>query len=148
MGDIHKVLEIVREAALVEIELIVGQIDRLTEGLGVDDGACAELEGLEPLVCIGDVLAGKHYAVVLHNHGLILRVLAELLCNLLAEGLAARNVVWRETDRAADGVYLREDAGVWNLMNDAKCHKSCRMCVDDAAHLRAHPVERPVERIL
>ena len=133
---------------LVHEYLLLSEILRLAESLGVEDGAGAELKGLEALVGVSDVLSAEHHSVVLHDHGLVLRVLLELGGDALAEGLAARHVILGEADRAADVTRLRDDAGVRNLMDDAECHESRRMGVDDSLHLGADLVDRLVERIL
>ena len=115
----------------METYLLISQVLRLAERLCVDDGACAELKSLEPLVCICNVLAHKHYAVVFHNDRLKLRIALKLFRNLLAEAFAARNVIGGKTYGTADALCLRDDVGVRHLVHYAEGHESRRMGVDN-----------------
>ena len=86
--------------------------------------------------------------MVLHDDGLVVRVLLELVRNLLAQQLAARQGIGGKTDGAANAAGLRDDAGVRNLVDDAEGNQSRGMGVDHRVHFRADLVQRPVERIL
>ena len=128
-------------------DLLFRQIDGLAQSLGIQDGASAELEGFQALVSIGDVVAHEHHAVVLHDDGLVLRILRELGGDLLAEEFTARQSIGCKTHGAADATGLRYDARIGHLVHDAEGHQSRRMGVDDAPEFRAHLVQRAVERI-
>ena len=91
--------------------------------------ARAELQGLESLVGVRDVVAGHHHAVVLHDHGLVVRILLELRHDLLSEKLAARKGILSEAYRAARRAGLRNDARVRNLVYHAESHQSRRVGV-------------------
>ena len=132
---------------LVELQLLVRQERRLTQGIGVQDGARAKLQGLETLVGVRDILAHQHDTVVLHDDGLVFRILAELRGDLLTQRLTARHIVRGETDRAADVPGLRKDAGIRNLVDDAEGHQARRVGMDDGMQARPHLVQRAVERI-
>ena len=148
MADVHEVGVMRGDALLVLENLGVGEVARCAEGLGVEDGAGTELEGLEALVGIGDVVAHEDDAVVLHDDGLVVGVPFELAGNLLAQQLAARKGVRGKADGAAHGAGLGDDAGVGNLVDDAEGDEGWRMGVDDGAHLRTDAVEGAVEGIL
>ena len=113
------------------VDLLLGEILRLTQGLGIEYGAGAEFERLETLVGIGDVLSEEYHAVIFHYDSLVLRILPELLDYLAAQQFAAGEGIFGETDRAADGPCLGTDAGVGNLVHDTECHQSRGMGVND-----------------
>ena len=129
MGDVHEVLERNVHGLFVLEDLFLAEVLRLTQCLGVQDCARAELQGLESLVGVRDVVAGHHHAVVLHDHGLVVRILLELRHDLLSEKLAARKGILSEAYRAARRAGLRNDARVRNLVYHAESHQSRRVGV-------------------
>ena len=136
------------DALLVLQDLVVGEVTGSAEGLGVENGAGTELEGLEALVGIGDVLAHKDHTMIFHDDGLVVGVALELAGNLLAEQLAAGQGVGGEADGAADGTRLRDDARVGYLVDDAEGDEGWRMGVDDGFQARTDLVEGAVEGVL
>ena len=130
MRYVHKVLERNVHGFLVLEDLILAEVFRLSQSLGVQDCAGAELQGLEPLVSIGDVLTGNHDTVVLHDDGLVVRVLLEFGHDFLSQKLASRKGIFSESDRTAGLARLRDDACVRHLMNHTECDQSRRMGVD------------------
>ena len=145
---VHEGPQVGVDGLLVPQNLFLGKEFRLAQCLGVQDGTGAELQGLKPLVSIGDILAHQDHAVVLHDDGLVVRVLLELVRNLLAQQLTARQGIGGETHGTANAAGLRDDAGVGNLVDDAEGNQSRGMGVDHRVHFRADLVQRPVERIL
>ena len=68
--------------------------------------------------------------MVLHNDGLVVRILLELGHDLLSQKLASREGIFSESDRTAGLARLRDDACVRHLMNHTECDQSRRMGVD------------------
>ena len=130
MRYVHKVLERNVHGFLVLEDLILAEVFRLSQSLGVQDCARAELQGLKPLVSISDVLTGNHDTVVLHDDGLVVRVLLEFCHNFLSQKLASREGIFSESDRAAGRARLRDDARVRNLVNHTEGDQSRRVGVD------------------
>ena len=148
MLHVHKVLERSVHGLLVLENLLLAEVLRLSQSLGVQNSAGAKLKGLEPLVSVSDVITGYHDSVVLHNDGLVVRVLLELSHDFLAQKLASRKGIFSESDRTAGLARLRDDACVRHLMNHTECDQSRRMRVDHRMNMRVHLVDGLVERVL
>ena len=136
------------DGLLVLEDLILAEVLRLAQSLGVQDRAGAELKGLESLVSVGDVIPGDNYSVVFHDDGLVVRVFLELGHDLLSKKLASREGIFSESDRAAGRARLRDYARVRDLVDHAECHQSRRVGVDHRMNMRVHLVDGLVERVL
>ena len=136
MIHVHEVGETVVNGQGVMLDLFRSKVSGSSEGVRIQDGACAEFKGLEALVCVGDVIAHEHHAVILHDDCLVVRILREFTGNLLSEQFAAWKSIRSKADGSADAEGLGKDAGVGNLLGDAECHESRRMCVDHAVKIR------------
>ncbi len=111
-------------------DLFVSEVLRLPESLGIQDGTSAKFQSLESLIGISYVFSIKHHSMVLHDDGLIFRILLEFVHYVLSKLLASRRSIFSEPHRAADRTRLRQYAGVRHFVNDAERYQSRRMCVN------------------
>ena len=129
---------------LGNLHISVRQRFRRADTKSVDLQTGTEFECLERHESPEQIGASDHYAVVGHHDGV--HALVELIGDLFSQRGAARQVIPRHTNLAANHVCVGDQVCVWDLTNKTERNQRRRMRVQNRLDIRPPLIKSGMER--